>query len=107
MGPIVTAIEVVLLMVAVLWLYDPVAPLTEALLSYWLVIHVVSAIIATGAFTLGGITSALYLVKARSLVARQGHRPRLHRAAALAARRSTGCPTGSTPSASRSGPSRC
>ena len=67
MGPIITAIEVVLLMVAVLWLYDPVAPLTEALLSYWLVIHVVSAIIATGAFTLGGITSALYLIKARSL----------------------------------------
>jgi cytochrome c-type biogenesis protein CcsB len=67
MGPIVTALEVVLLMVAVLWLYDPVSPLTEALLSYWLVIHVVSAIIATGAFTLGGITSALYLVKSRAL----------------------------------------
>jgi cytochrome c-type biogenesis protein CcsB len=67
MGPIVTAIEVILLMVAVLWLYDPIAPLTEALLSYWLVIHVMSAIIATGAFTLGGITSALYLIKARSL----------------------------------------
>ena len=67
MGPIVTAFEVVLLMVAVMVLYDPVAPLTEALLSYWLVIHVVSAIIATGAFTLGGITSALYLVKSRSL----------------------------------------
>jgi len=67
MGPIITAIEVALLMVAVLWLYDPVAPLTEALLSYWLVIHVVSAIIATGAFTLGGITSALYLIKSRSL----------------------------------------
>jgi len=67
MGPIITAIEVILLMVAVLWLYDPVAPLTEALLSYWLVIHVVSAIIATGAFTLGGITSALYLIKSRSL----------------------------------------
>ncbi len=66
MGPIVTAIVLVLLMVAVLWLYDPVAPLTEALLSYWLVIHVVSAIIATGAFTLGGITSALYLIKARA-----------------------------------------
>ena len=45
----------------------PVAPLTEALSSYWLVIHVVSAIIATGAFTLGGITSALYLVKARAV----------------------------------------
>jgi cytochrome c-type biogenesis protein CcsB len=51
----------------VLWLYDPIAPLSDALLSYWLVIHVMSAIIATGAFTLGGITSALYLVKARSL----------------------------------------
>jgi cytochrome c-type biogenesis protein CcsB len=67
MGPIVTAIELVLLMVAVLWLYDPIAPLSDALLPYWLVIHVMSAIIATGAFTLGGITSALYLVKARSL----------------------------------------
>ena len=32
MGPIVTAIVLVLLMVAVLWLYTPVAPLTEALL---------------------------------------------------------------------------
>jgi cytochrome c-type biogenesis protein CcsB len=72
MGPIITAIEVVLLMVAVLWLYDPVAPLTEALLSYWLVIHVVSAIIATGAFTLGGITSALYLVKARAVARGKG-----------------------------------
>ena len=44
----------------------PIAPLTEALNSYWLVIHVMSAIIATGAFTLGGITSALYLVRARA-----------------------------------------
>ncbi len=51
------------LMVAVIWLYDPVAPLTEALYSPWLVIHVVSAILATGAFTLGGICSALYLIK--------------------------------------------
>ena len=66
MGPIVTAFVLVLLMVAVLWLYSPVEPLTEALLSPWLVIHVMSAIIATGAFTLGGITSALYLVKARA-----------------------------------------
>jgi cytochrome c-type biogenesis protein CcsB len=66
MGPIVTALELVLLMIAVLWLYDPIAPLTEALLSPWLVIHVLSAIVATGAFTLAGITSALYLVKARA-----------------------------------------
>jgi cytochrome c-type biogenesis protein CcsB len=66
MGPIVTSLVLVLLMVAVLWLYSPVEPLTEALNSPWLVIHVMSAIIATGAFTLGGITSALYLVRARA-----------------------------------------
>ncbi|HWB34667.1 MAG TPA: c-type cytochrome biogenesis protein CcsB [Rugosimonospora sp.] len=66
MGPIVTSLMLVLLMVAVLWLYSPVEPLTEALNSPWLVIHVMSAIIATGAFTLGGITSALYLVRARA-----------------------------------------
>jgi cytochrome c-type biogenesis protein CcsB len=83
MGPIVTAIELVLLMVAVLWLYDPVAPLTEALLSYWLVIHVMSAIIATGAFTLGGITSALYLVKMRSQDADRGYVARLPSLATL------------------------
>ncbi|MGB0099743.1 MAG: c-type cytochrome biogenesis protein CcsB [Nocardioides sp.] len=65
MAPIVLTFVVSVLMVAVIWLYAPVAPLTEALSSYWLVIHVVSAIIATGAFTLGGITSALYLVKER------------------------------------------
>jgi cytochrome c-type biogenesis protein CcsB len=74
MGPIVTALVLVLVMVAVLWLYAPVEPLTEALKSPWLVIHVMSAMIATGAFTLGGITSALYLVKARG--ERRGHRDR-------------------------------
>jgi cytochrome c-type biogenesis protein CcsB len=67
MAPIVLLFVLTVLMVAVIWLYSPVAPLTEALSSYWLVIHVVSAIIATGAFTLGGITSALYLVKARAV----------------------------------------
>ncbi len=66
MGPIVTGVVLTLLMVAVIWLYAPIAPLTEALYSPWLVIHVVSAIIATGAFTLGGITSLLYLVKSRT-----------------------------------------
>ena len=65
MAPIVIGFVTAMLMVAVLWLYDPVAPLTEALNSPWLVIHVMSAILATGAFTLGGITSAVYLVKLR------------------------------------------
>lgn len=83
MGPIITAIELVLLMVAVLWLYGPVAPLTEALLSYWLVIHVMSAIIATGAFTLGGITSALYLIKMRHQDADRGYIARLPSLATL------------------------
>ncbi|WP_408897927.1 c-type cytochrome biogenesis protein CcsB [Nocardioides sp. R1-1] len=66
MGPIVVGFVVATLMVAVIWLYDAVAPLTEALNSPWLVIHVVSAVIATGAFTLGGIASIMYLVRMRA-----------------------------------------
>jgi cytochrome c-type biogenesis protein CcsB len=66
LGPIVVGFVLCVLLADVLWLYEPVAPLTEALESYWLVIHVVAACIATGAFTLGGITSVLYLLKARS-----------------------------------------
>lgn len=65
MGPLVVGFVVTILMVAVIWLYGPVTPLTEALNSPWLVIHVVSAVIATAAFTLGGIASALYLIKER------------------------------------------
>ena len=83
MGPLVVAIVLTLLMVAVLWLYDPVAPLTEALNSYWLVIHVVSAIIATGAFTLGGLCSALYLVKDRKGVSSTGYLARVPEPAVL------------------------
>ena len=60
--------------------------------SYWLVIHVVSAIIATGAFTLGGIVSALYLVKMR----KRRRRPPARSPGSRRRRRSTGCPTGST-----------
>jgi cytochrome c-type biogenesis protein CcsB len=65
MAPIVVGVVLSLMMVAVIWLYAPIAPLTEALYSPWLVIHVVSAIIATGAFTLGGISSLLFLLKSR------------------------------------------
>ena len=65
MAPLVVAFVVTTLMVAVIWLHAPVSPLTDALNSPWLVIHVISAIVATGAFTLGGITSAVYLVKLR------------------------------------------
>ncbi|THV13047.1 c-type cytochrome biogenesis protein CcsB [Nocardioides caeni] len=67
MGPIVVAFVLTVLMVAVIWLHDEVAPLAESLNSPWLVIHVVSAVIATGAFTLGGIASIMFLVKSRRL----------------------------------------
>ncbi|MBM9461097.1 c-type cytochrome biogenesis protein CcsB [Nocardioides sp. zg-536] len=66
MGPLVVGFVVTVLMVAAIWLYDEVAPLTEALNSPWLVIHVVSAVIATGAFSLGGLVSIMYLVRMRA-----------------------------------------
>jgi len=66
LSPLVLGFVVAVLMLDVIWLHERVAPLTEALSSYWLVIHVVSAIIATGAFTLGGMTSILFLVKDRA-----------------------------------------
>jgi cytochrome c-type biogenesis protein CcsB len=66
MAPLVLTFVVVCLMIGEIWLYEAVAPLTEALNSYWLVIHVVSAILATGAFTLGGMASLMYLIKLRA-----------------------------------------
>jgi cytochrome c-type biogenesis protein CcsB len=65
LSPVVTSFVLVTLMVDVMLLYTPVVPLRDALQSPWLVIHVVAAIIATGAFTLGGMCSALFLVKQR------------------------------------------
>jgi cytochrome c-type biogenesis protein CcsB len=65
LAPVVTSFVLVTLMVDVLLLYTPVVPLRDALQSPWLVIHVVAAITATGAFTLGGMCSALFLVKER------------------------------------------
>ncbi len=67
LSPIVTGFVLVILMADALLLYDPVVRLPDALESPWLVIHVIAAIIATGAFTIGGMASALYLVKARWL----------------------------------------
>jgi len=66
MGVFVTGFSVVVLMLAVLLLYVPAGPLVPALQSYWLVIHVVAAVIAAGAFAVGAMASALYLVKARA-----------------------------------------
>ena len=66
MAPWVVGFAFVILMLAMMVLHERVAPLTEALSSPWLVIHVISAILATGIFSLGGIVSVLFLVKARS-----------------------------------------
>ena len=65
LSPVVTAFVLVTLMIDALLLYTPVVPLRDALQSPWLVIHVIAAIIATGAFTIGGMASALYLIKER------------------------------------------
>jgi cytochrome c-type biogenesis protein CcsB len=67
MGLPVTAFEVVVLMLAVLLLYVPAGPLVPALHSYWLVIHVAAAVVASGAFAVGAIASTLFLVKDRAL----------------------------------------
>ena len=90
LSPVVTSFVLVTLMVDVLLLYTPVVPLRDALQSPWLVIHVVAAIIATGAFTLGGMCSALFLVKQRwearhpaGTPARQGYLARLPELAVL------------------------
>ncbi|WGL52927.1 c-type cytochrome biogenesis protein CcsB [Nocardioides sp. BP30] len=83
MAPVVVAFVLVILMVGVLVLYTPVEPLTEALNSYWLVIHVISAALATGAFTLGGIASGIYLLKRRRPEAESGWMSRVPSLASL------------------------
>ena len=50
LGPWVVGFVFVVLMADVVLLHEKVAPLTEALSSPWLVIHVVAAILATGLF---------------------------------------------------------
>jgi cytochrome c-type biogenesis protein CcsB len=83
MGPWVVGFIVVALTADVVWLYESVTPLGEALQSPWLVIHVMAAIIATAAFTLGGIVSILYLVKERSKNADRGYLARIPSLAGL------------------------
>ncbi|MEV6285404.1 c-type cytochrome biogenesis protein CcsB [Kribbella sp. NPDC051770] len=62
----VTLVVAAVLGLATLALYTPAGPLVPALHSYWLVIHVAAAAISGGAFTIGGLVSILYLVKARA-----------------------------------------
>ena len=62
----VTLVVAAVLGLATLALYTPAGPLVPALHSYLLVIHVSSAAISGGAFTVGGLISVLYLIKARA-----------------------------------------
>jgi cytochrome c-type biogenesis protein CcsB len=67
MGVLITGFLVVVLMLDVLVLYVPAGPLVPALHSYWLMIHVSAAVIASGAFAVGALASLLFLVKNRAV----------------------------------------
>ncbi len=67
MGVIVTGFLVVVLMLDVLVLYQDAGPLVPALHSYWLVIHVLAAVVATGAFSVAALALVLFLVKNRAV----------------------------------------
>ncbi|WP_433474829.1 c-type cytochrome biogenesis protein CcsB [Spirillospora sp. CA-142024] len=66
LGAFVMAAAVIALGVANIWLYDSVGPVSPALNSYWIAIHVTAAITATGSFTVAGAATILYLVKERA-----------------------------------------
>lgn len=65
-GALVTVFAMIVLGASMLFVYVPPGPLVPALDSYWLVIHVVCAILAGAAFLVGAAASVLYLVKARA-----------------------------------------
>jgi len=65
LGAFVMLAAVVALGVANIWLYDSVGPVVPALNSYWIAIHVSAAIVATGAFTVAGAATVLYMLKSR------------------------------------------
>ena len=87
MGVLVTGFLVVVLMLDVLVLYQDAGPLVPALHSYWLAIHVLAAVIASGAFSVGALTLVLYLVKDRAVrrgtLTSRGYLARLPEAPAL------------------------
>ncbi len=67
MGVLVTGFLVVVLMLDVLVLYQDAGPLVPALHSYWLAIHVLAAITASGAFAVGALALVLFLAKDRAV----------------------------------------
>jgi cytochrome c-type biogenesis protein CcsB len=65
LGAFVMLPVILLMFLAGTVLYAKAAPLVPALRSYWLAIHVTSAILATGIFLVSFVTTVLYLVRAR------------------------------------------
>ena len=65
-GALVTLFATVVLGSTMLFVYVPPGPLVPALDSYWLVIHVIAAIVSGAAFLVGATASVLYLFKARA-----------------------------------------
>lgn len=66
LGVFVTGAVLLILGSAVTILYTDSAPLVPALKSYWLLIHVLSVIIASGAFTVGALVTVMYLIRDRA-----------------------------------------
>ncbi len=66
LGLFVTLLAAIGQGLAVTVLYVDVAPLVPALHSVWFIIHIVAAVIAAGAFNLGGLASLLYLLRVRA-----------------------------------------
>ncbi len=62
LGTFVLLPVVLLLGIAVRWLYSEAGPVIPALHSYWIAIHVSAAIIATGAFMVSGAAGITYLI---------------------------------------------
>ncbi|MFB4298111.1 c-type cytochrome biogenesis protein CcsB [Actinomadura sp. NTSP31] len=72
LGAFVMAAVVIALGVDNIWLYDSAGPVSPALNSYWIAIHVTAAIIATGSFTVAGAATILYLLKSRAEASEAG-----------------------------------
>jgi len=78
LGLLVTGFLVLVLGLAVVVLYRPLSPLVPALHSYWLMIHVSSAAVAGGGYTVGALASVLYLLR-RRLESKAAEHPELPR----------------------------
>src|SRR4051812_16544563 len=72
LGAIITGLVVLLLGIATVGFRVQVVPLPPALQSYWLVIHVLVAILATAFYTVGAALSGVQLLQARQETGRGG-----------------------------------